>query len=418
MTNGEDIFAKYRKGIYEGEYPTVTPEDWELMKETYPKDEVKEKLAEIFMEYPLPYATDKYTIEDARNDYMKLKGIRYHELIKEGKWFQRQSRESKYSLTYDGKPIYFKRYNLGNLSSNFFQEKNRWSICSSGYPGPARTWRTKSFMVSLMGAAYTLKLPQVGKKELRVMIGLRKYIASQHKPNVTKALTEFFGSEKMLDFSAGWGDRLSGACASETITHYVGIDPRKENHPLYKQQAEFYQKHTTFFENPTKVDLHQSPAEDFDYSDYQDYFDLVFTSPPYFNVERYGDDDTQSWIRYESINAWNEYFLHKSLEKNIPTLKKGGKMAINIADVYTSEKGGGGKDWKEITQPMCKFLESKGLIYKGCIGMEMAKRPNSGGAGTVKQTEHNQNQYKEETLKNSEENQDKTFCEPIWIFQK
>jgi hypothetical protein len=273
-------------------------------------------------------------------------------------------------------------------------------------------------MISLMGAAYTLKLPQVGKKELRVMIGLRKYIASQHKPNVTKALTEFFGSEKLCDFSAGWGDRLSGACASETVTHYVGIDPRKENHPLYKQQAEFYQKHTTFFENPTKVDLHQSPAEDFDYSDYQDYFDLVFTSPPYFNVERYGDDDTQSWIRYESINAWNEYFLHKTLEKIIPTLKKGGKMAINIADVYTSEKGGGGKDWKEITQPMCEFLESKGLTYKGCIGMEMAKRPNSGGAGTVKQTEHNQNQYKEETLKNSEENQDKTFCEPIWIFEK
>ena len=47
-----------------------------------------------------------------------------------------------------------------------------------------------------------------------------------------------------------------------------------------------------------------------------------------------------------------------------------------------------------------------------------AKRPNSGGPGTVKQTEHNQNQYKEETLKNSEENQDKTFCEPIWVFEK
>jgi hypothetical protein len=416
MTNAEDILSKYEKGRYDGEFPTISPEDWETLKESYPKDQVKEMLADLFMKYPLPYATDKYTIEDARDDYMKLKGIRYHELIKEGKWFQRQSRESKYPLTYDGKPIYFKRYNLGNLSSNFFQEKNRWSICSSGYPGPARTWRTRPFMISLMGAAYTLKLPQVGKKELRVMIGLRKYIASQHKPNVTKALTEFFGSEKLCDFSAGWGDRLSGACASETVTHYVGIDPRKENHPLYKQQAEFYQKHTTFFENPTKVDLHQSPAEDFDYSDYQDYFD--FTSPPYFNVERYGDDDTQSWIRYESINAWNEYFLHKTLEKIIPTLKKGGKMAINIADVYTSEKGGGGKDWKEITQPMCEFLESKGLTYKGCIGMEMAKRPNSGGAGTVKQTEHNQNQYKEETLKNSEENQDKTFCEPIWIFEK
>ena len=26
------------------------------------------------------------------------------------------------------------------------------------------------------------------------------------------------------------------------------------------------------------------------------------------------------------FKAWNEYFLHKSLEKIIPTLKKGGKM--------------------------------------------------------------------------------------------
>ena len=41
-----------------------------------------------------------------------------------------------------------------------------------------------------------------------------------------------------------------------------------------------------------------------------------------------------------------------------------------------------------------------------------------GGAGTVKSSEHNEKQYSEETLKLSEENQDKTFCEPIWIFEK
>ena len=91
-------------------------------------------------------------------------------------------------------------------------------------------------------------------------------------------------------------------------------------------------------------------------------------------------------------------------------------MAINIADVFTSGKGG--KDWKEITNPMGDFLISKGLTYKGCIGMEMAKRPNSGGAGTVKKTEHNEKQYSEEVLKLSEETVDKTFCEPIWIFEK
>lgn len=398
-------------------YLHIDSGSWEYIKENWKVDDVKQELADLCMTYPLPYATDKYTIEDARDDYMKLKGIRWNELLVEDEWFPRKSRESNFSLTYEGKQILFKRYNLGNLSSNYFQEKNRWSICASGYPGPARTWRTQPFMVSLMGAAYSLKLEQLGKKELRTMIGLRKYIASQHKPNVTKALTEYLKSKTMLDFSMGWGDRLAGAFASETIEHYVGLDPRKENHPIYEEQRDFYQKHTTFFETETRTDFYQEAAEDFDYSKYNNYFDLVFTSPPYFNVERYGEDDTQSWVRYKTINDWNKQFLHKTLEKIIPTLKKGGKMAINIADVFTSGKGSK-KEWKEITNPMGDFLISKGLTYKGCIGMEMAKRPNSGGAGTVKLTEHNQSQYSEETLKLAEETANKTFCEPIWIFEK
>ena len=39
--------------------------------------------------------------------------------------------------------------------------------------------------------------------------------------------------------------------------------------------------------------------------------------------------------------TWNEYFLHKVIEKIIPTLKKGGKIMINTQDVYTNEKGSG-----------------------------------------------------------------------------
>jgi|MDTC01.2.fsa_nt_gb hypothetical protein len=415
MHGGDD----YLEQFYGMEpYLEINEEQWETIKDMYPKDEVKEKLADLCMTYPLPYQTEKYTEDDCRKDYFKLKGIRWNELLIEGKkWFPRKGRESKYPLTYEGKHLLFKRYNVGNLSSNWWQEQNRWSICSSGYPGPARTWRTRAFMISLMGAAFSLKLDKIGKKELRLMISLRKYIASQHKPNVTKALTEYLGSKTILDFSMGWGDRLAGAFSSETVEHYVGIDPRKENHPIYEKQRDFYTKHTSFFENPTKTNFHQAAAEDFDYSEYNDYFDLVFTSPPYFNVERYGHDENQSWVRYKSIDAWNEHFLHKALEKIIPTLKKGGKMAINIADVFTSG-GGGGKDWKEITNPMGDFLISKGLTYKGCIGMEMAKRPNSGGAGTVKKTEHNEKQYSEEVLKLSEETVDKTFCEPIWIFEK
>jgi hypothetical protein len=410
MTNGEDLFAKYERGTYDGEYPTILPEDWELIKETYPKDEVKEKLAEIFMRYPIPYAD--ITEEDAYNDYLKLKGFRWNDYLKEGEWFPRKAAQTRYPLTYEGKQVYFSRVNTGNNTSNYFQQKNRWSVDGSVSPGPKRTWESKKFMTSLMGSAYSLKLPQIGKRELRTMIGLRKYICSQFKPSIAKMFYEYSNAKTVLDFSMGWGDRLAGAFTAECVEHYVGLDPRKENHPIYEQQRDFYNKHTTFFESPTKTDFYCSPAEDFDYGAYENYFDLVFTSPPYFSVERYSHDDTQSWVRYKNIDDWNENFLHKTLGKIIPTVKKGGIIAVNIADVYTGTKGG--KEWLEITNPMGDFLTSQGMIYKGCMGMEMAKRPNSGGAGTAKDTE----QYKDETLQLTEETKDKRFCEPIWVFEK
>ena len=47
------------------------------------------------------------------------------------------------------------------------------------------------------------------------------------------------------------------------------------------------------------------------------------------------------------------------------------------------------------------------------IGMEMAKRPNSGGAGTAKSLD-----YTDESLQKTLDTQNKTFCEPIWIWKK
>jgi len=412
MYNIESIFKKYRRGTYLGEYPTIFEDEWQYIKETFPKDEVKEILAEIFMEYPIPYA--EITEKDAYKDYMKLKGFRWNEILKEGEWFPRKAAESRYPLTYDGKQLFFSRVNTGNKASNYFQQHNRWSVDGAVSPGPQRTWESKKFMTSLMGAAYSLKLPKVGKKELRTMIGLRKYICAQFKPNVAKVFYDMNQAKTVLDFSMGWGDRLAGAFASETVEHYVGLDPRKENHPFYEKQRDFYTKHTSFFENPTKTDFHCSPAEDFDYSEYENYFDVVFTSPPYFSVERYSQDDTQSWVRYKSIDDWNKDFLHKTLSKIIPTVKKGGIIAVNIADVYTNSSWSTDRKWLEICNPMNDYLTSQGLTYKGCIGMEMAKRPNSGGAGTAK----DKTQYTEETLKLAEETKQQRFCEPIWIFKK
>jgi 16S rRNA G966 N2-methylase RsmD len=410
MTEIQQYFEKFKnmKPYFE-----INEEEWSYIKETFPKEDVKEVLVDILMNYPLP--TAEISEVDAYNDFMKLKGIRWNELLVEGAWFPRKASESKYPLTFGGKQQYIRRLNTGNNASNHFQQENRWGVDGTVSPGPKRTWENRNFMVTLMGGLYTLKFPKVGRNELRVCISLRKYICSLFKPNVAKALYDMVGAKNVLDISAGWGDRLCGFMASEKGEHYVGIDPRRENHPIYEQQAEFYKKHNGFFETDKKATFHCSPAEDMDYSDYTDYFDIVFSSPPYFNVERYSYDDTQSWVRYNNIDVWNKLFLHKTIEKVWPTIRKGGYLAINIADVYATSKGDG-KGYQEITNPMNDYISSLGGEYEGCLGMEMAKRPGSAGAGAI--IEGDEYKYTEEALLKAEEAKNKTFCEPVWIWKK
>ena len=256
-------------------YLHIDETEWSYIKETFEKDDVKESLATVAMTYPMP--TMEMTEEDCRKDLNRLKSTWYHDILTEGEWFARSEEGYDSPLFYQGSQWYFARNNIGNKASNYFQQENRWSVESSSYPGPKRTWETFNFMKSLMGAAYSLKLDRIDRSNLRVMIGLRKYICSQFKPNVAKAMYDYFDVKNVLDFSMGWGDRLAGFYSSPKTELYVGVDPRKENHPIYKQQADYYNSHLTFFENKKTTKFHCDAAEDFDFSDYYDTFDIIFT---------------------------------------------------------------------------------------------------------------------------------------------
>ena len=393
-------------------YLSIDEKEWSYIKETFEKQDVRESLAQVAMTYPPPYMD--IIKNDAYKELQKLKGMRYTDLLVDGEWFAREGTKYRYDLTFEGKQQYFRRVNTGNGSSNYFQQANRWSVDGTIAPGPIRTWESHKFMTTLIGSAYSLKLSKIDKGSFRIMIGLRKYICSQFKPNVSKVLYDKLGSKNVLDFSAGWGDRLAGFYASETAEYYVGIDPRKENHPIYKEQSEFYEKHRTMFEPNKKVEFIESPAEDIDFTKYEDTFDTVFTSPPYFSVERYSYEDTQSWVRYKQIDDWNKNFLQKTIENLWCSIKSGGYLLVNIADVFA--RTGSDKGMVEICNPMNDFLSTlSDSEYQGCIGMEMAKRPNSGGAGMAKASDE---RFQEETIQRAEETKDKRFAEPIWIWKK
>tara|TARA_X000001036_G_scaffold177397_1_gene167915 strand:- start:1280 stop:2494 length:1215 start_codon:yes stop_codon:yes gene_type:complete len=401
----KDIESYFKKFYNMKPYLFIDAKEWKHIMDTYEKDDVIEELSKALHTYPCP--VPNISEKDTLKSLNKLKGIKWPDLLIEGQWFPRNERDTKYQLT----PKYFKRDNKGNNASNPFHIENRWKVDWTRMPSGWKTWQTVKGIKTIVRAYYTLEkvLLKVDLQTLRMATTLRKYVASQFKPSIAKAFYDYFESENVLDFSAGWGDRLAGFYCGETTKHYVGIDPNSKNHPNYKRQVEFYKKHQTFFEEEKKVDLICSPAEDVDYKDYENHFDTIFTSPPYFDVEKYSDEDTQSFKRYTTIDSWNENFLHKTIGKLIPTLKKDGILAVNIADVYHESV----KGYVDITNAMNDYIKSQGLKYEGCIGMEMTKRFNSAGAGNAVS-----DYYSDDLKEKSQETKNQAFGEPIWIWKK
>ena len=395
--NKIDYFDKF-KGMKP--YLTISETEWTYIKDTYEKDDIIENMTDILWSYSLPYPN--VTEKTAYKDFMKLKGLWWKNLLKDGKWFARNNDAYKYSLDYDGKQIFFTTIPTGNKSSDYFHHVNRWKVDGSGgLPSPEKVWQERKRVRQVMKAAFTLKVTSLNRNVFMSLIALKFYICSTFKPSIAKAIYDMFRAENILDFSAGWGDRLAGFYASEYGKLYVGIDPNEGNHENYNRQAEFYDKHLGFFEHERTSKFICSPAEDVDYSEYENTFDLVFTSPPYFDRERYSDADTQSWVRYKNIDLWNEDFLQKTLSKLWPTIKPGGNLLVNIADV-----NGGKGTWLEICNPMIDFMLKTfdDAIYDGCIGMRMQKRPNCSGIGT--------------DLEQKDEFSEIAFAEPVWVIRK
>ena len=406
---GKEIEQRFKKYYNMEPYINIPHDEWQSILKDYEKDDIIDELAKVLHTYKPPI--QKITEQDTIDALKKLKSTWRHDILLDGVWFPRNDTKSDYDLRFLGEWKYFKRVNAGNNASNPFHIENRWKVDWVRMPSGWKTWQTEKGIKTIIRAYFSLEkvLTEVNENTLRMATTLRKYIASQFKPSIAKAFYDYFGSNNVLDFSAGWGDRLAGFYCGETTKSYVGIDPNTNNHPNYQRQVEFYKKHQTFFEQEKKVDLIPLPAEDVDFTKYKEHFDTVFTSPPYFNTEKYSEHDTQSFRRYSEIDSWNKDFLHKALGNIIPAMKTGGILAVNIADVYCAKK----KGYLDICNPMNDFIKSQGLKYRGCIGMEMTKRFNSAGAGKAA-SDYFSDDFQDKAL----DTKNDAFGEPIWIWEK
>jgi len=180
---------------------------------------------------------------------------------------------------------------------------------------------------------YVRKLLKYGKSpnDMRSMFAfVGAGYCSNFRPATAKTIYELYGKEncKVLDTSSGFGGRLLGFFTAKNTSEYVGIDPNTAD--SCNRFIEFMQMR---FGLNKKAYVNKIGSEDFtidNYPQYENYFDISFTSPPYFDTEKYSDSDTQSYKKFNTYDLWVDGFYRNTIYNSCNALKIDGTFAINI----------------------------------------------------------------------------------------
>ena len=167
------------------------------------------------------------------------------------------------------------------------------------------------------------------------------------RPLVAIEIYAKYKPTSVLDFTCGWGGRLVGACALN-IPNYIGID-------INTNLINPYLEMKSFFKNisETNVDIFFENAANFDYSKIT--YDMVLTSPPYYFLEKYSNNENYNNSKTEMKNK----FYIPVFSNTYKYLQQGGYYCLNIN--------------KEIYEDICVELLG---VATDMIPLKKSKRQN------------------------------------------
>jgi len=218
--------------------------------------------------------------------------------------------------------------------------KHAWGIKCGKMKTPIEIWQDeehfkKGLNKIIKGIFFPQRKPhEITDSDIRSM--LRRYsgtqMVSNFRPTAAAALYDIFvekdspleGTEAgtVWDPSMGYGGRLLGAIAAGV--NYIGTDPCIPTYKgLEKIRDEYGHKHKSYT-------LLRQGSETYIPED--ESLDFVFTSPPYFGWEAYGDEPEQSSIKFNTSEMWKEKFLKQTIANAFKGLKKGKHLALNVAN--------------------------------------------------------------------------------------
>ena len=188
------------------------------------------------------------------------------------------------------------------------------------------------------------------------------------KPMNARAIWEYICPSwrgQVLDFSAGFGGRMLGAMTSRMRYTYHGIDPNTKTYAGLDALGALISDVVG-----TDSQVFCTGSEDFEPE--PGAYDAAFSSPPYFNCERYNDEPTQCYNKFTDIDAWFEQYVEPTLTMVHKGLINNGIYAVNIADYKQ------GKESFSIVDRWMDISKKVGFEHTETVKMLLTTRPGVG----------------------------------------
>ena len=225
-----------------------------------------------------------------------------------------------------------------NLAWSYME--HAWGIKCGKMKTPMEIWQDEEHLTKglnkILTGTFFMKKPahMITESDMRSM--LRRYsgtqMVSNFRPTAAAVMYDIFVDKDsplegttagtVWDPSMGYGGRLLGAISAGV--NYIGTDPCIPTYEGLEQIRDQYGHKDKSYK------LLRQGSET--YVPMQNSLDFVFTSPPYFGWEAYGDEPEQSSIKFSTSDMWKEKFLKQTIANAYTGLKPGKYLALNVAN--------------------------------------------------------------------------------------
>jgi len=269
-----------------------------------------------YLELEYPYYNLYYDFNKKKilSEIKNFEPIVYTKIPKELEKSNIKKYESTYFLIKD---VFTQTQNINNIT-DYFSEKVRITCQIGNKVLPKKYWQNnkKQILDNTLKRYETLTIPNI-----REIIYKNTKLCNNFRITVALTILKFFQPKKWLDISAGWGDRLLAAIFYKNIQLYTATDPNLDMHPCYDDMINTLvpaSKRKNFI-------IHKNGFLE---ANIVGVYDIVFSSPPFFTLEKYSNYKEDSVTQFSNENDWINNFLVKALLKAYKHLKQNGYMIL------------------------------------------------------------------------------------------